>query len=267
MVDRFTVCAALAVFLCAAPVGAGDAPTPATSTVTAPAAGQAKKMLDEAYALFFAYHTNMGNIQKAIDILENAIKMEPNNAEAYRRISRIILAGGDMLAKEKKEKIAWFTRGEEMAKKAIEIEDNNWESHFWYMANHGRIAQTKGLLSSLFMLPEIQKHMDRAIELNPKAVLALDAKGVMYYELPWIKGGDTDKSIEWLKKACDLDPNFTLAHLDLAKSLVRKKMYKEARVEVDYVLNHKTPTYMMDWAMWDVPKSKELLVEIEEHLK
>ena len=55
-----------------------------------------------------------------------------------------------------------------------------------------------------------------------------------------------------------------MAYVDLARSLIKKKEYIKARQALNTVLTCETPTYPADYALHDVPETKELLKEIEK---
>jgi len=182
-------------------------------------------------------------------------------------LARAWLTYGDLVPKDEEGRKNAYMKGRDWAKKALEIDANSAQAHFWYFANSGRIQQLKGVLAGLKMLPELKREIHRAYELDPEDVMILDGIGTFYYEVPGIMGGDLKKSEELLKKAVEKDPNYTLAWYDLAVALYKQKKYGESREAVEKVLKCEKPTYYADWITWDKPLAEKLLEEINQKLK
>ncbi len=196
-------------------------------------------------------------------ILENILAEYPSNQEALWRMARICYQYGDN-SKNKKDKLFWYEKGKEYAKKLIEINSSHPEGHFWYAVNLGRIGQTKGVLNSLGLAPTIKKEFEKTLELNPKHTGAMDGLAVYYYELPGLLGGDLNKSIKYLKKAISIDSNYTILYIDMAKVYIKKKDYETARKYLKKVLSIKNPTHPADYYLDDKPEAERLLEKIKD---
>jgi tetratricopeptide (TPR) repeat protein len=86
---------------------------------------------------------------------------------------------------------------------------------------------------------------------------------MIYYELPGILGGDLNKSIKFLKKALEVDTNYSMAYVTLGKSYIRKKNYNEARLYLNKVLSLANGWPVADFVMDDKPEATKLLKDIE----
>ena len=127
----------------------------------------------------------------------------------------------------------------------------------------GRIGQTRGVLNSLFMVPGLKKAFSRALELNPSHPTALDAFGVLYYELPTFAGGDLYLSEKYLKRGIESAPNYVLLRLDLAKVYIKEKRWIVARAQLDSLIATTDPKYPADAVLDDKPDARQLLKQIE----
>ncbi len=176
---------------------------------------------------------------------------------------RIWLTYGDVVTKDKNDKLKAYEKGRDIAKKGIELSLSNPDAHFWYTANMGRWGQTKGVLGSLFLLPKIKKELDLILKLNPEYIAALDAYGVLYYELPRFFGGDLELAEKYLRKAIKLEPHLTILRVDLARVLIKRHRYEEAINELNNVLDEKEPKVYADWYVIDRKAAEELIAKIK----
>lgn len=220
-------------------------------------------LIDNAIHLYETRHYNSRNLTEARDILQGVIEQDPENVRAYYELSNVHYILGDA-ASTKDEKLKLYEKGRDLGKKAIKLDRNSEWAHFWYMVNLGRIGQTKGVLNSLTLVPEIKKEINKVLDLNPNHTGALDAKAMLYYELPWILGGNVNKSIEFLEKGIAIDSNYTLLYVDMARAYIKKKEFEQARIYLKMAIELKNPTYEADHILDDKPEALELLEEIKE---
>ncbi len=219
-------------------------------------------LINEAVKLYETRHLVPENLSKSREVLEEIVNTEPDNLRAHYELSKVCYLIGDE-AETKAEKLEWFSKGKELAKKAKKMDDNSAWAHFWYMVNLGRIGQTKGVLNSLALVPDIKKEIDKVLKIDPKHTGALDGKAMLYYELPGILGGNLNKSITALNKGIELDSNYTLLYVDMAKVYIKKKDYEKARWFLNRALKIDNPTFKADHILDDEPEAKQLLEEIE----
>jgi len=224
------------------------APTPAQSP------------FEEARQLVASYHTDLNRLDRARDLLENLLKTD-RQVEAMILLSRIYFLWGDVRATSTEEKLQAYDRGREIGKRAVELAPKNPESHFWYATNTGRFGQTKGVFRSLFLLPTVKQELEIILELNPKHLGAHALAGNVELAGPW---GDLEKAEEHFRKGLKLDPHYTVLRVDLARLLIKRGKYDEARKELRRVLNEKAPTNLADWTVKDTKRARELLESIKD---
>jgi len=219
-------------------------------------------LVDKAMELFDTRHLNMENLTESRDILQGVVESEPDNLRANYELSRVYYKLGDE-AETKDEKLEMYNKGKEYGKKAKKIDGNSASAHFWYVVNVGRIGQTKGVLNSLFLVPEIKDEVNKILKIDPEHTGALDVKAMLYYELPGLLGGNVNKTIELLSKAMEIDSNYSLLYVDMASSYIKKKDYENARWFLNKVSEIENPTYEADLILNDKPEALELLEEIK----
>ena len=203
--------------------------------------------LEEAKAIYFDYYKDSMNLDRSIKILDEIIEVDPKNLQAKLFLSRVWLTYGYAKAPNDQEKIRVFKNGIDVAKNAIEIEPNNPDAHFFYVANLGSLGETHGVLRSLFLLPKIRKELELILELDPNHVYGLGMTGLLYYSLPSFLGGDLHISEIYLRRAMRFDPHLTILKIYLAKTLMKQKKYEEAKKILKEVIEEKNPSIYADW--------------------
>ena len=146
--------------------------------------------LDEAWELLSVYHKDPRNIERSIEMTEEILRKDPENVDALLFLSRLWLTNGYVLAQGRDELIRVFEAGKRTAEKALEIDPENADAHFFYVANLASLGDVKGLFNSLFMLPEVRRELDLILKLDPDHANGLAMNGALYYYLPGILGGD-----------------------------------------------------------------------------
>lgn len=227
-----------------------------------PLVALAQSPADEALRLITAYHEDPTRIDRARDLLEQALTRE-RRLETLVTLSRVHLLVGDIRATSTDDKLAAYERGRGLGKRAIELAPKNEDAHFWYVANTGRWGQTKGVVRSLFLLPTVREELDILFQLNPSSPRTLNVSANVLFEVPGLLGGDRAKAEEQWKKALQLDPHYTIVRVDYAKLLIKTGRYDDARRELTHVIDEKAPTNRADWVMRDVPRAKTLLESIK----
>jgi tetratricopeptide (TPR) repeat protein len=219
--------------------------------------------VDDALALFANYHQDLSKLDRARDILEAELQQNPRDVDALLALSRVYFTIGDVRARTDDDKLAAYDRGRQLGKRAVELAPKNADAHFLYGANTGRWGQTKGVIRSLFLLPTVKEELETIFALNPNHAEGHALAGNVYLELPFFAGGSVAKAEEHFRKAIAVEPRYTALRIGLAKVLIRKKQYAEARRELESLLNEREPGSVADWTVKDVPRARKLLDEIK----
>jgi tetratricopeptide (TPR) repeat protein len=187
-----------------------------------------------------------------------------SHLDNFLALAQISYMWGDVRAKTPEEKLEAYDRGRQAARRAVELAPRNALAHFWHATNAGRWGQTKGVMRSLFLVPTVKEGMRTALDLDPKLVGAYSLAGSVYAEVPGLFGGDLDKSEEMFRKGLELDPRYTGLRVGLAKTLIKKKRFDEARRELRAVLDEKAPRNPADWTVKDSRQAREILDAIKD---
>lgn len=228
-----------------------------------PALAQAQSPIEKAKALVASYHEDPARLDRARDLIERFVKADPQ-VEGMILLSRIYFLWGDVRAETDEAKLQAYERGRTVGKRAVELAPRSPEAHLWYATNTGRWGQTKGVLRSLFLLPTIREELGIVFELDPKNPGAHALAGNVDLEVPALLGGGLDKAEEHFRKGLKLDPKFTGMRVDLARVLIKKGKYAEARKELRRVLEEREPRNVADWTVKDVKRARELIESIKD---
>ncbi len=235
--------ALVAIMLCGATVAAAWADSPLAAEVRALAA---------------RYHEDPARIDALRAALTQAAQTDPQ-VDNLLALAQISFLYGEIRAKSPEERLDAYEQGRQAAKRAAEAAPKNARAHFWYATNAGRWGQTKGVLRSLFLLPEVKRGMETALDLDPRFPPAYSLAGTVYYEVPGLFGGDLEKSEALFRKGLEVDPRFTGLRVGLARTLIKRGRPAEAKRELQAVLDEKAPSNVADWTLKDSREARALL--------
>jgi len=203
--------------------------------------------LEYAKKVFYEYHRDPKNFERAISLTNSILASDPDNIEALIFLSRIWLTYGHYLDGKSPEKWRRFEKGSEIAKKAIELNHSNPDSYFYYVANEASLAKSKGMFGSLLLISKLKGGLEKVLELDPNYTEAIAMKGAILSSIPGILGGNVKESEILIRKALLLDPKLTSTKIFLAKNLYKQKLYTEARSFLIEILDETNPRVEADW--------------------
>jgi Tfp pilus assembly protein PilF len=200
------------------------------------------KNADRLYAQFKA--------REAVKELQRVLEVDARNFEALIKMARAHIDIGDMIpesdATSKERKLKEYVVAEDYARRAVKIDPHSTWSHFWLAAALGNAAIVSPVARQLELANEIRTQIERAIELDSKNGLAYHAYGVWHRKVAEIGGasrmlapvlygqavptGSLEKSVEYLKRAVELNPTFIVSRLELARSYIARAEWEPARV-------------------------------------
>jgi len=211
-----------------------------------------------------SYHEQPAALDEVREALSRAAAAPDARAETLIALARASFIWGDVRAKTDTDKLDAYERGRQAARRALEAMPRSAAAHFWYATNTARWGQVKGVMRSLFLLPEVQRGIDTVLELDPVFPGVYALAGNVFYELPAMFGGDLGKAETMFRKGLALDPHFTGMRVGLAKTLIRRGRTAEARRELEAVLAETTPTNPAEWIVKDVPDARRLLSSVKD---
>jgi tetratricopeptide (TPR) repeat protein len=229
-----------------------------------PAVAPAQTPAETARALVARYHDDRTVLDRARDLLEDALRRD-SQVDTMIMASYVWFLWGDVRATTDEERLAAYDRGRQLGKRAVELAPKNHDAHLWYAINTGRWGQTKGVMRSLFLLPTVRGELDVLFELDPRSVRAHSLAGNVLLEVPGLVGGDKKKAEDHFKQGLAVDPRFTVLRVDLARVYIATGRYAEARRELQHVIDEAAPTIVADWAVKDLPRARKLLESIKDN--
>ena len=229
--------------------------------IALPLPALAQLAVEAARAAITRYHEDPALIDRAREQLEAELTRD-RRVETMVLLSRVYFLAGDVRAGTTDEKLAAYDRGREIGKRAVELAPTNAAAHLWYAINTGRWGQTKGVLRSLFLLPTLREELDVIFALDPRSASAHVLAGNVFFEVPALFGGDRAKAEGYYRKGLELDPRFTALRVELARLLIATDRVREARRQLQRVIDEHAPTSLADWTVKDLPRARALLASL-----
>jgi hypothetical protein len=215
----------------------------------------------ELETLAVRYHETPARLDAVKDGLAQAARREPD-PETWIALARACFIWGDVRATTDEQRLAAYAEGREAARRAVELAPRAPLAHLFYGINTGRWGQTRGVLRSLFLLPEVREAVRKTLELDPRLPQAYALAGNVDYEVPAMFGGSLERAEAQFRKGLGLDPHFTALRIGLAKVLRKQGRSTDARQELRAVLDETAPTNPAEWTMRDAPEARALLAAL-----
>ncbi len=173
------------------------------------------------------WHRDPSNFQPVIDMLEEAVAIDPGCARAYAMMA-FVYAESMFAVADRLDELARQARN--YAEKALAADDGDAFVH--------AIASVAYTVCGDHDLA--RRHSDKAIELNPNEIQATLARGIVA-----TYSGELDEGLEWLQRTKRLDPQMPEHYLEpLIECHYMRREYTEA-IEV-FNLWRDPPFYMFD---------------------
>ena len=196
---------------------------------------------------------------RALQDYLKAAQAEPANYEALWKTSRAYFDVGGFMrptnssAADEQRKI--YSDSMSYARRAIKADPNGTWGHLFLAAAWGKYVLThvltQGKKEQVKASKQIRVEIDKAIELDPKNDLAYHALGRWHRQMAEIGGvqrffgrliygsipkGTYNESEKYLKKAIELNPNYTIHYLELGRTYLDMKKPDLAEQEFEKVL-------------------------------
>jgi tetratricopeptide (TPR) repeat protein len=213
------------------------------------------------------FYTNRGRgvkwVAKAIQCYEKALAVDTKSVEASWKLAMASYWLGCETEGEA-EKLKIFQKGIDAAKRAVKIDDESVECHYWLGVCYGKHGETKGVMNSISLIEPIKKEMARVIELDETYACggAYVVLGRMYYKLPGALGGSNEKSVEYLKKALKIDKGHLLTYLFLADTYLEMDKEEEAIKALKFIIEAPVQKNREPENESEKAKAKKLLEEL-----
>lgn len=210
-------------------------------------------MISQADHLYWNRHQN-GNLESSVALLQSQPADEP---EILWRLGRSLVRLGEKRV-SKSEKLVIFSRAESLLRRAVVLEPQSPDAHFWLGIAMGRRGETRGILRSLFLVGPLKREMREVLKLNPNHGGAHHVLGEMLFEIPMVAGGSKKGAVRELETAASLEPDRSSHFTALAEVYLSVGDRAKAKASLEHVFAIKTPADPSEYAD-DVQDAREML--------
>jgi len=184
--------------------------------------------------------------RSALQILTEANKDFPNNAEVLWRLSRVTTHLADHLPAatddEKDAQMKEYQKAYDLANQAVSDDPKNAKAFTYRAVANGKIALFKGVFSVAPVVKQVRDDCEHAIELDPDYSIPYYILGRTHAKLAekpkmfrWPLGlswGNIDDAIKYYQKAISIDGTFIMFRLDLARAYDQDDDYQKAKEQL-----------------------------------
>ena len=226
-------------------------------------------MLQEAQKLESANKENEA-VQKYLEILHH----QSYNLSALCRISELYSRLGKRQPTKDKQK-EYYNTAKNYAQKALQTNANSSDANFVMAIAMGRITQVASGQERIKAVKDIKSYAEKCVKIDPNNFKGYHVLGKWHYEVSDLNSvekllvkvaygnlpkASLDDAIRNYEKSKQLNPNFILNYLELAKAYHRKDKDKQAIALLETML--KLPDVTLDDALIK-KQGRELLEDLK----
>jgi tetratricopeptide (TPR) repeat protein len=206
---------------------------------------------------------------RAVALYEQAAALDHQNPQPHVQIARACLALGDWQGKDKLE---WHERGEQAAERALALKEDSAEAHFYLAANRGNIVNLKPFWKvSPTVVADLEKHLLRALELDPRHARALHMMGILLDRTPGplrlLLVGKKEQIENYLTRAVEADSNrYAYIRWSLVEFYRDHGRPAQARAQAQALLAMSHPVDRRQWVEEYRPAAEALLRDLAARL-
>jgi tetratricopeptide (TPR) repeat protein len=185
----------------------------------------------------YANRTDLPTARRAADMWAAIVAADPRNFDAAWKLARAdYWLGGHAPEAERRR---FFEQGIDAGRKAVALQPNRPEGHFWIAANMGALAESFGLRPGLKYRKPIKEELETVLRVDPRFQQgsADRALGRWYFKVPSLFGGSHKDAEAHLRASLSYNPNSTASHFFLVEVLLDDGRKDEARAELQKVLD------------------------------
>lgn len=225
------------------------------------ASDDAVELMERAEAAFAAKRTYADGLA-AGELFRAVLEADPGNVAAMVRLAELAYWLGEVI--EDGPALPHLEEGLEYATRATEIDDEHANAHYWRGVLMGRIGEERGILQSLFMVPDIMRAVERTLELDPEHGGAHLLASQVYRKAPgWpLSIGNRAKALEHALEAVRLNPDATNRMLNLAEAYLNDRQRDKAIETLQRVLEMPLTPADEVTSQQDKERAAELLAEL-----
>lgn len=185
----------------------------------------------------YAQREQPGRARQAADIWKARLSANSGDFEAAWKLARAMYwLGGEGAQADRRRDLE---AGVEAGRRAIAIDANRPDGHFWMAANMGALAQSFGLRQGLRYRGPVKAALERVLAIDPayQQGSADRALGRWYFKVPGLFGGSNAKAELHLKRSLTHAPTSTASLVFLAEVYLDTGRRAEARALLQQVLD------------------------------
>jgi tetratricopeptide (TPR) repeat protein len=211
----------------------------------------------------YADRATLSSARRAFELWTDELKNEPTSFEAAWKLARVSYWLGGHAPQEERRR--FLENGIEAARKAVALQPDRPEGHFWLAANMGTLAESFGLRAGLKYRGQVREALETVLRIDPSFMngSADRVLGRWYDRVPGLFGGSDKKAEAHLRASLKYDENSTVSLYFLAELLIDKGRKSEARTELQKILD---APINPEWAPEDAEykeKARALLAKIQ----
>ncbi len=185
----------------------------------------------------YADRENTASARKAADLGTEQLARDPQSFESAWKLARAdYWLGGHAPEADRRKALE---NGIDAGQKAIALQPNRPEGHFWMAANMGALAESFGLRQGLKYRKPIKAELETVLRLDPafQQGSADRALGRWYFRVPRLFGGGDKESEAHLRASLKYNAVSTATHFFLAELFLDNDRKTDARAELKLVLD------------------------------
>lgn len=217
-------------FVCASLAPAGAAPDPNLNQTRLATADR-----------LYQQRADYGKAQQGVQVLHDVLAEDSNNFDAWWRLARLnnFIGRQQDDRNDDKNAVRTFEAGVDAGRRAVSLQPNRVEGHFWLGANYGLLAEEEGWIKGLRLVDTVRAEMQTVIRLDPNYEEAAGQRTLarLYYRAPFFKGGDKQRSIQLLEDCLRRFPTDSFSLLYLGDDYLAVGRRDEARQLFEKVLS------------------------------
>ena len=185
----------------------------------------------------YADRANLASARRAADIWRAALAADARDFDAAWKLARAgyWLGGHGTEAERRKD----LEDGIDAGRKAVAMQPNRPEGHFWIAANMGALADSYGIRQGVKYRAPIKEELETVLRLDPSFMegSADRALGRWYFKVPRLLGGDRKQAEAHLRQSLTYNASSSSSHFFLAELLEDSGRKDEARAEFQKVID------------------------------
>ncbi len=184
-------------------------------------------------------YTQEGSL-KLLSMISNELSENTESAELNWLYAAMLYFYGDYYEEDTAKKKEYFTQTKDFAFKAVLIDPNSADAHYWLGVGYAKWSEANGILDSLFYADDVRDEMTKVITLQTNFFkgIAWAIRAKVYNVAPgWpMSVGDKEESYRNISKALQIGSDFRFIHQLYAEMLLNDGNYREAKKVIEKAL-------------------------------